>query len=93
MTRATVLVVDDDEALRTTLGILIRQLDYDVMVASDVVTAEALLRDHRIDLVISDLRMPGGSGIDLLDWIQQSGFETPVSYERSFGVLVARLPA
>ena len=78
MTRATVLVVDDDDALRTTLGILIRLLDYDVLVAPDVPTAEALLRAHPIDLVISDLQMPGGSGIDLLDWIKQNGIETPV---------------
>ena len=78
MTRATVLVVDDDLAFRATLAVLIRVLDYAVLVAPDVSTAKALWLDHRIDLVLSDLRMPGGSGIELLEWIGRKGHDTPV---------------
>ena len=78
MTRATVLVVDDDDALRELLGVLLRVLGHDVLVAPDVPTAKALLGEHWVDLVISDLRMPGGSGFDLLDWIRLTGIDTPV---------------
>ncbi|HZN33141.1 MAG TPA: sigma 54-interacting transcriptional regulator, partial [Pirellulaceae bacterium] len=63
-----VLIVEDQESERRALERVLRVADYDVATAS---SAEEALdwRDQPIDLVISDLRMGGKSGIDLLlDW-------------------------
>ena len=64
--RSTVLVVDDDERLRQTLGILIRNLGHDPLPAEGLTEARELLVARDVDLVITDLRMPGGSGMDVL---------------------------
>ena len=93
MTRATVLVVDDDARLRTTLGILIRNLGHDVVAAADVAAAEAVLGERAIDLVISDLRMPGGSGIELLESIARSESEIPVIMLTAYGTVEAAVEA
>ena len=74
MNAHTILVVDDDERLLQTLAILVRHLGHHALTASDVTSGERILREHEVDLVITDLRMPGGSGMDLLEFIQR---ETP----------------
>jgi two-component system response regulator AtoC len=93
VTRATVLVVDDDERLRTTLDILIRNLGHEVVAAGDVPAAEAVLAEREVDLVISDLRMPGGSGIDLLESIKRSERDTPVIMLTAYGTVETAVEA
>jgi two-component system, NtrC family, response regulator AtoC len=84
---ATILVVDDDERLRLTLALLLRTLGHEVVDAPDVSAAEVLLREREIDLVISDLRMPGGSGMDLLEIVQGLDVDTPVILLTAFGTV------
>jgi DNA-binding NtrC family response regulator len=84
---ATILVVDDDERLRLTLALLLRTLGHEVVDAPDVSAAEVLLREREIDLVISDLRMPGGSGMDLLEIVQRLDVDTPVILLTAFGTV------
>jgi DNA-binding NtrC family response regulator len=79
MRRATILVVvDDDERLRDTLGILVRNLGHEAAAAGDIAGAERVLAERAVDLVVSDLRMPGGSGVDLLDVVRRADPNTPV---------------
>jgi two-component system response regulator AtoC len=93
MTRATVLVVDDDERHRQTLGILVRGLGHRDVVAPDVATAKAMLAERDVDLVICDLRMPGGSGLDLLDVVQRTLPETPVIMLTAYGTVETAVQA
>ncbi len=93
MSRATVLVVDDDERHRQTLGILVRSLGHEDIVAPDVPTAKAVLGERDIDLVICDLRMPGGSGLDLLDVVQRTLPETPVIMLTAYGTVETAVQA
>ena len=71
--RATVLVVDDDERLRETLAILVRSLGHEAVRPRTSPAATTILGERDVDLVISDLRMPGGSGLDLLDAVAAAG--------------------
>jgi len=87
MKRATILVVDDDERLRQTLGILVKSLGHDEITAPDLAAAKVLLAERDIDLVISDLRMPGGSGLDLLDVAQQLNPDIPVILLTAYGTV------
>jgi two-component system, NtrC family, response regulator AtoC len=84
---ATILIVDDDERLRLTLALLLRTLGHEVVEAPDVAAAEVLLREREIDLVISDLRMPGGSGMDLLETVQRLDLDAPVILLTAFGTV------
>jgi DNA-binding NtrC family response regulator len=90
---ATILIVDDDERLRHTLAVLLRTLGHEVVGASDVAGAESVLHEREIDLVISDLRMPGGSGMDLLDVVQRLDPDTPLVLLTAFGTVEGAVQA
>jgi two-component system KDP operon response regulator KdpE len=75
--RATILVVDDDSAIRSSLEDELRALDYDVQSASngrEGVTACAAMQP---DLVLSDLAMPVADGFELIASIRKTS-ETPI---------------
>src|SRR5262249_51625899 len=61
-----ILVVDDEANLRRVLSAQLARDGYEVHVAEDGEAGLAFLRDHHIDLVITDLRMPKVDGMDLL---------------------------
>jgi two-component system response regulator AtoC len=90
---ATILVVDDDERLRETLGILVRNLGHEALTADDIGSAQAVLATREVDLVISDLRMPGGSGMDLLDFVLRSTPDTPVIMLTAYGTVETAVQA
>ena len=62
---STILVVDDDDPVRVMLARLLRTQGYDVRQAANAAEARTILDDGRPDLVISDIVMPGESGIEL----------------------------
>ena len=64
--RSRVIVVDDDDAIREMMAVVLAQADYEVMTARDGEEALHLMTSFPPDLVISDLRMPRMSGFELL---------------------------
>jgi DNA-binding NtrC family response regulator len=77
LSSARILVVDDDQHLRETLSMLVRRLGHDITSAASVTEARALLDSSDFDLVISDLRMDDGTGVDLLRHARQAGETVP----------------
>lgn len=69
--KETVLIVEDDQALRELLVEEMQDAGYNAMEAGDTSQAQALLAKHAVQLIISDLRLPGASGLDLLASIRQ----------------------
>jgi two-component system nitrogen regulation response regulator GlnG len=65
--KASVLVVDDDSALRRFLSDRLRFLGHHVETVADGEAALAAAERHRFDLVLLDLNMPGLSGFDVID--------------------------
>lgn len=63
---ATVLVVDDQASIRELLRLVLLRLGHDVITAADGAEALVVAREHRPALVVSDVAMPGRSGLDLL---------------------------
>jgi len=63
---AHILVVDDERSIRELLEITFRKEGYRVEVANNVDDAKRKLESQIFDIVISDVRMPGESGVDLL---------------------------
>jgi DNA-binding NtrC family response regulator len=77
-TRLAVLVVDDEAALREVLSLRIADWGYDVRTSSDVAEAERELDRQPPDLVLCDVVLPGGSGLDLLKRIKRHDERLPV---------------
>lgn len=78
MTEGTILVVDDDPGLREVLVETLREAGYQVASAGDAGRALELLADEPLDAVVSDIRMPGLSGLDLLRAVRARDPDLPV---------------
>lgn len=76
--KTRILVVDDELSMREFISILLEREGYEVLTAADAVTALARLAASDIDLVISDVQMPGLSGLELLSRIKSDSPETAV---------------
>lgn len=89
----SVLIVDDDIALRTTISRDLGDQGFTVWLAQDAGEALALLSERAIDVLLTDLRMPGADGIDLLEKIRalssrtrailMSGYASARDYQRA----------
>jgi CheY-like chemotaxis protein len=67
MASATILLVDDDEVLRSTLAVILRQHGYEVTTAASVPEALKLITARSYDVLLSDLHMPGkGDGLTVV---------------------------
>jgi CheY-like chemotaxis protein len=71
MTRS-VLVVDDDDAIRTLISRVLRRAQYDVTQASNGSEALTELRQRPIHTVVLDLMMPVMSGFELVDYLDHN---------------------
>ncbi len=75
---ATILIVDDDELVLESLRLVLREAGYKVKSTSSPEKALAVLEKENVDLVITDLKMPTMSGIELLERIKQRKPDCPV---------------
>jgi two-component system response regulator AtoC len=78
MGRPVILVVDDDDSIRSYLSVLLSSLDYDVSCAGSGEQALARLGGRRPAVVLLDLLMPGMSGLEVLDRIKHLHPGVPV---------------
>jgi DNA-binding NtrC family response regulator len=68
---ATVLVVDDDAGIRESAAMALEKVGLKPLQAGDVTEALQMLRNHRVDVVLSDIYMPGETGLTLLQAIAE----------------------
>jgi FixJ family two-component response regulator len=77
VTTPMITIVDDDQSVRDGIVDLVTSMGYDVQAFS---RADHFLRSSRLDrtsFLITDVRMPGMSGLDLLDQLAASGRQIP----------------
>ncbi len=74
----SILVVDDDPSVRELLKDLLLMSDYDVVACESPFEALDLVKNHSFDLVITDLMMPGMSGMDLVKALKDHDPALPV---------------
>jgi PAS domain S-box-containing protein len=74
----SLLTIDDDEALRRGVRAYFEDLDFEVLEAGDGETGLAVFRDTKPQVVLVDLRMPGMSGLEVIQVIAKEGPEIPV---------------
>ena len=73
-----ILIVEDDRDTRAQLGLLIELLGYETVLCADGVEALQAFTTHNIDLVLTDLVLPRGDGVDLLQEIHELKAGVPV---------------
>ncbi len=76
--KARILVVDDERSMQEFLEIFLRSEGYEVATAGDVASARAHVEGNDFDVVITDVQMPDGSGIDLLHSVHDTSPDTVV---------------
>ncbi|MBI5235396.1 MAG: sigma-54-dependent Fis family transcriptional regulator [Deltaproteobacteria bacterium] len=78
MEKDNIVIVDDEKDMREFLEIMLRKEGYDVHGFSSGQTALDYCRDSRCDLAITDLKMPGMSGVDFLKALRETSPDAPV---------------
>ena len=76
--RPRILVVDDEEAVRTAVSLNLRRGGMEVLLANSAEEALDQLASHPVDLVLTDVKMPGANGLELLTTIRKKRPELPV---------------
>ncbi len=84
--KPTVLIVDDEAAPRAALTQVLRQ-DFHILTAENIRAAMAVINEHGVDLVTLDLRLPDGSGSDLLHEIKRHHADIEVIMVTAYGTL------
>jgi len=75
---STILIVDDEQSMRDFLSIMLKKEGYDVVAAETGQDALKAVQTEIFDLVISDVKMPGMDGIDVLKTVKEVSPETVV---------------
>src|SRR5438105_4998069 len=89
--QSTILVVEDEEKLRRVIELQLKDAGHDVRQAG---TAEDGLRQaDGVDLILTDLRLPGMDGLQLLDSLRRQNSTTPVIVMTAFGSIETAVEA
>ncbi|MCP2605080.1 sigma-54 dependent transcriptional regulator [Candidatus Aminicenantes bacterium AH-873-B07] len=80
-----VLIVDDEKSILDLLSMVFKKEGYIIYTALSSQRALEILDEHDIDLVITDIRMPGMSGLDLLSYIKENYPGLPVIMITAYG--------
>lgn len=80
--RTTILVVDDDRAIRRLMEAVLEDAGYTVLVAADGVEGVSVFKQHQHDiaLLITDVMMPNMNGFDLADCVLELDSQVPVIF-------------
>jgi two-component system response regulator PilR (NtrC family) len=87
------LIVDDEPDIRELLAITLGRMQLEVTTAGDYATAVKQLGGQRFDLVLTDMRLPDGDGLDLVEWIQSHRPGVPVAVITAHGNVEAAVRA
>ncbi|MFI8607377.1 sigma-54-dependent transcriptional regulator [Pseudomonas sp. NPDC077649] len=87
MTRQRALIVDDEPDIRELLEITLGRMKLDTRSARNVKEAREWLAREPFDLCLTDMRLPDGTGLDLVQYIQQRHPQVPVAMITAYGSL------
>lgn len=85
MKKPRALVVDDEPDIRELLSITLERMNLDVTAAETIAAATRELRANAFDLCLTDMRLPDGDGLSLVEWIQTHKPQTPVAVITAHG--------
>jgi len=84
---ATVLVVDDKESLRDSVGFTLQRAGFTILSAPDGATALDVVAKRRPDAMVTDLKMPGMTGVELIEKVREIDDDLPIVLMTAFGTV------
>ena len=85
MQKPLALVIDDEPDIRELLALTLGRMDIETVVAEDVSGAKRELGSHQFDICLTDMRLPDGDGLDLVQWMQKNAAGVPVAVITAHG--------
>jgi two-component system response regulator PilR (NtrC family) len=85
MSKPSVLIVDDEPDLLELVSLTLSRMNLETHTAADVAGARKLLRTDHFDLCLTDLRLPDGDGLELVEWIGENKPQIPVAVITAHG--------
>jgi two-component system response regulator PilR (NtrC family) len=85
MNKPLALVIDDEPDIRELLSLTLGRMDIETAVAEDVKSAKAQLSGKRFDICLTDMRLPDGDGLELVEWMQKHSSGVPVAVITAHG--------
>jgi two-component system response regulator PilR (NtrC family) len=85
MKQALALVIDDEPDICELLTLTLSRMDVRTESAIDVAGAKALLGKHQFDICLTDMRLPDGDGLELVEWMQRHAPGVPVAVITAHG--------
>lgn len=93
MKKLPVLIVDDEADIRELIEITLNRMGLDTHCAANITEAQRCLTENEYSLCLTDMRMPDGNGLDLIDHIQTNYPQLPVAMITAHGNMEAAIRA
>jgi two-component system, NtrC family, response regulator PilR len=93
MTKPLALVIDDEPDIRELLALTLARMDIDSRAVADLGTAKTMLAEQRFDLCLTDMRLPDGSGLEMVEYLQANFPDTPTAVITAHGNMEAAVQA
>jgi two-component system response regulator PilR (NtrC family) len=85
MPKPAVLVVDDEPDICELLSITLQRMELNSRTANNIAAAQRLLKTEQFDLCLTDMQLPDGNGLELVEWMQQYTASVPVAVITAHG--------
>ena len=85
MNQPLALIIDDEPDICELLTLTLGRMDIETKTATDVASAKSLLGSRSFDLCLTDMRLPDGDGLDLVNWMQTHAAAVPVAVITAHG--------
>ena len=85
MSTPAILIVDDEPDIRELLAMTIRRMGFEAFCADNLEGARRQLERRRFDFCLTDMKLPDGSGLELIQHIQQQHAGLPVAVITAYG--------
>jgi two-component system response regulator PilR (NtrC family) len=93
MTAKKTLIVDDEPDIRELLEITLGRMKLETVAAADYNSALQLLQQEQFDLCLTDMQLPDGNGLELVEYISANQPELPVAMITAFGSMDTAIAA
>lgn len=88
-----ILIVDDEADYREMFSLILEEKGYCIYMASCIAEAREIIKNHKIDMVVTDLIMKNETGIELLNWIKDYDTEVGVIIVTAYGTVETAVQA
>ncbi|MEM8683784.1 MAG: response regulator, partial [Pseudomonadota bacterium] len=85
MSEPSALVIDDEPDICELLSLTLGRMGIHTESALDLETGKQKLKNHDFDLCLTDMRLPDGDGLELVEWMQQNTPNVPVAVITAHG--------